>query len=344
MRPLLVVPGLFSTELYDDDRACLWGKFRSLYGGPPIATLGRPLGRPGRIMRKIPIVGGLAYDLLGALERALGTAGYHADKTLAFFAYDWRLRVVDLGATLAREVRRFAAQVGGPIDLLGLSNGGLVIRAAFAEDRSLPVERVVTSGAPNAGTIETLACMDRGFQFAPLGRTVSPEQFMACPGALDSLPAPGWAAFSPADGRQDVSDCDLYDVGTWRRLRLSVFRNDPDDPVWVDVLERRLSAARESWRVLEGAAAPRRLVCICGDGLPTQTRIVVRNGRADVPGEGRLGDLPADAVGRGDGAMTVAAARAWTAADPEVVPIKVKRHRDTVRTKAAFDAILAALH
>jgi len=41
--------------------------------------------------------------------------------------------------------------------------------------------------------------------------------------------------------------------------------------------------------------------------------------------------------------MTVAAARAWTGATPEVVRIKVKRHRDTVRTEAAFAAILAAL-
>lgn len=343
MRPLLVVPGLFSTEIYDDERTCLWGRFSNLYGGPPIASLGRPLGRPGRIMRRIPIVGRLAYDLLGSLERALGRAGYHADRTMAFFAYDWRLRVVDLGATLAREVRRFAESAGGPIDILGLSNGGLVIRAAFAADRALPVERVVTSGAPNAGTIETLACMDRGFQFAPLGRTVSPEQFMACPGAVDALPPPGWAAFSSADAEQDVRGCDLYDVQTWRRLRLSVFRRDPDDRVWIDVMANRLAAARESWRVLDGAAAPRQLVCICGDGLPTQTRIVVRDGRADVPGEGRLGALPADAIASGDGAMTVAAARAWTGAAPEVVRIKVKRHRDTVRTKAAFDAILAAL-
>jgi hypothetical protein len=109
-------------------------------------------------------------------------------------------------------------------------------------------------------------------------------------------------------------------------------------------MEKRLNDARATWKALDGAAAPRRLICICGDGLPTQTRIVIRDGRADVPGEGRLGDLPADAIGIGDGAMTVAAARAWTGATPEVVRIKVKRHRDTVRTKAAFDAILAALH
>ena len=130
-----------------------------------------------------------------SLERALCGAGYRVDETLHYFAYDWRLRIVDLGAALAAEVRRIAERTGGPIDMLGLSNGGPMIRAAFAADRALPVERVVTSGGPHGGAVETLACLDRGFQFAPLGRTVSPQQFMACPGALQAIPSPALAKF-----------------------------------------------------------------------------------------------------------------------------------------------------
>ena len=39
MRPLLVVPGLFQTAIYDDPRSDhVWGRLRNLYGGPPIAT------------------------------------------------------------------------------------------------------------------------------------------------------------------------------------------------------------------------------------------------------------------------------------------------------------------
>jgi hypothetical protein len=289
-------------------------------------------------MRKIPLLPGIAYDLLGALERALLRAGYRTDHTLHFFAYDWRQQVRDIGPLLAREVRRLAEEADSPVDLLGLSSGGLVIRAAFASDGDLPVERVVTSGAPNAGTVETITCLDRGYQFAPLGRTVTPAQFMACPGALEAMPAPGWAGFLPGDGGYD-----LYDVGTWRRLGMSVFRADRDDPVWVDVVGRRLAAARATWRMLDAAAPPRRLICICGTGLPTQVKIVVRDGRAYLPGEGRLGGVPPEAIADGDGAMTVEACSAWTGAKPEVVRIKVTRHRDTVRTPVAFRAILDAL-
>ena len=267
-----------------------------------------------------------------------------------FFGYDWRARVVDCGARLAGEMRQLAERTGGPIDVLGLSNGGLVIRAAYAADAALPVERVVTSGAPNAGTVETVTCMDRGYKFAPLGRTVTPEQFMACPGALDAIPAPRWAGFLDGDGdgggasrAADAGGYDLYDVGTWRRLRLSVFRSDADDPTWIDAVKKRLDDTRETWRILDTAAAPRRLVCICGMGLPTQVKIVVRKGRAYLPGEGNLGGVPPEAIADGDGAMTVAAAAAWTGATPEIVQIKVRRHRDMVRMPVAFKAILEAL-
>ncbi len=191
LRPLLVVPGLFQTEIVDAQQGHIWGRLRNLYGGPPIATLDGLRGRPGGIVRVIPIVPGLYnYDLMLSLERALCGAGYRVDETLHYFAYDWRLRIVDLGAALAAEVRRIAERTGGPIDMLGLSNGGPMVRAAFAADRALPVERVVTSGGPHGGAVETLACLDRGFQFAPLGRTVSPQQFMACPGALQAIPSP----------------------------------------------------------------------------------------------------------------------------------------------------------
>lgn len=338
MRPLLVVPGLFSTEIYDDKIGFVWGRFGQLYGGPPIATLEGLRGRPLGVLRRIPLLFGLKYNLLSPLEGALTGAGYRLGETLHYFGYDWRLPVVGLGVALAAEVRRIASQCGEEIDVLGLSNGGPVIRAAYAADAALPIERAVTSGGAHDGTIETLACIDAGFQFAPFGRRVSAQQFMACPGGLDSIPGPGAIRFFPAG-----EGFDLYDVDTWRKLRLSVFRDDPDDPIWIDVVGKRLAAVRELWRVLERAPAPRRLICICGTGLPTQVRIVVRDGRAQVPGEGRTAGLPREALTDGDGTIGIEAAHAWTGATPEVVRIAVKRHRDTVRTPAAFDAILAAL-
>lgn len=340
MRPLLIVPGLFGTEIHDDGVGCLWGTVRCLYRGAPIATLAGLRGRARRVMTGIPLLPGLQYDIIGALLSALRRAGYRRGETLHLHAYDWRMRVVDLGVSLAAEVRQLAEQTGGPIDLLGLSNGGMLIRAAFAADRQLPVERVVTSGAPHGGSVETLACLNVGFRFAPLGRTVSPEEFVSCPGALDAIPAVGTRAFGDSDHGEGY---DLYELDTWRRLRLAVFRHDPDDPTWTAVMTARLRDGRETWRVLAGAAPPRHLVCVCGTGLPTQVRVVVRDGRALIPGEGRVEKLPATALTDGDGALTTESSAAWSGANPQIIRIPVKCHRDTVRTKAAFTAILQGL-
>ena len=183
--------------------------------------------------------------------------------------------------------------------MLGLSNGGPMIRAAFAADRALPVERVVTSGGPLGGSVETLACLDRGFQFAPLGRTVSPAAVHGVPGRAAGDPVARAREVRRRGRRRRRGERrrrrknDLYEIETWRRLRMSVFRRDPDDPVWVDVMTKRLADMRETWRVLDGAPAPRRLICICGTGIPTQIAIVVRKGRAYVPGEGPPGRHPA---------------------------------------------------
>jgi hypothetical protein len=336
----LVIPALFGTEIHDEAQGAVWGTFGCLYRGPRIASPAGLCGKPGNVMTAIPLLAGLRYDILGALQAALGKAGYQAGKTLHLFAYDWRLRAVDLAAALVAEIRRLADVSGGDIDLLGLSNGGLLLRAAFSLDAALPVERVVTSGAPLAGCLEALACVHVGFQFAPLGRTVSPGEFIACPGSLDCLPPPELQSFVD-------SQYDLYDAATWKALRLSVFGEcrggQEQDDGWTRIVSDRLASTRQSWAILNRAAAPRRLTCVVGAGLATQAKVVIDRGKARIPGEGRVSRLPAEALADGDGGVTVESAQAWAGARPQVIRIGVGRHRDVVRTPAAFRAILDGL-
>jgi hypothetical protein len=342
VRTLLIVPGLFGTEICDPTLGAIWGTARCLYRGPLIGELPAPRGRAGRVMDGISLGPLVIYDIIGALQRGLTRAGYRRDETMFLYGYDWRQRVVDDGAPLAAEIRRLAERSGDPIDLLGLSNGGLTLRAAFAADATLPVERVVLSGPPLAGSVETLTVLHAGFQFAPLGRTVSPEEFMSCPGSMDSIPSPETAGFLDLDGG-DSGAHDLYSAATWRRLRMSVFRDDGDRPAWIDVLPRRLEVLRETWTKLERAATPKHLVCVCGEGLPTQRLIVVKGGRVVLPGEGNLRGLPEAALAEGDGTVTLESARAWTGAKPHVIRIAVRRHRDVVRTPQALAGILEGL-
>ena len=354
MRPLLVVPALFGTELHDEELGAIWGTFGCLYRGPLLSSpAGELRGKPGKVMAAIPLLAGLRYDILGALQQALGRGGYVAGKNLHLFAYDWRLRAVDIAATLVSEIRQLAEASGQDVDMLGLSNGGLLVRAAFAIDAALPVERGVTSGAPLAGSLESLACLNVGFKFAPLGRTVSPGEFIACPGSLDCLPRPERQVFLERGEKRH----DLYDAADWKSLRLSVFgarragrerRAGQDqaqrDQHWMGIVTDRLRSARDSWLTLNRAAAPRNLICVCGAGLPTQVKIVIDDqGRACVPGEGHVSKLPPEALADGDGGVSLDSASAWAGANPEVVRIPVGRHRDVVRTPAAFRAILGGL-
>ncbi len=341
MRHLVVVPALFGTELHDEELGAIWGTFGCLYRGPRLASRTGMPGKPGKVMSAIPLFAGLRYDILGSLQQALGRAGYVPGKNLHMFAYDWRLRAVDVATALVSEIRRLAEVSQGDIDLLGLSNGGLLVRAAFAIDPAVPVERVVTSGAPLAGSLESLACVNVGFQFAPLGRTVTPGEFVACPGSMDCLPPPEQAVFLEPG-------YDLYEASTWRSLRLSVFGDCPgggnEEEDWMRIVADRLTSTRRSWEMLERAGAPRRLACVCGAGLPTQVKVVVDKGRARLPGEGpRVARLPPEALAEGDGGVSLESARAWAGANPEVIRIPVARHRDVVRTPAAFKAILDSL-
>ena len=113
MRALLVVPALFGTEIHDEDRGQVWGSFRCLYRGAPIGTLAGLRGRPGRVLRRFRVLPGLDYDIVGALIGALERAGYRSEETLHLYAYDWRLRTVELGAALAADIRLLAALQAG---------------------------------------------------------------------------------------------------------------------------------------------------------------------------------------------------------------------------------------
>ena len=340
-----MIPALFGTEIHDAELGTIWGTFRCLYRGPRIGTLDGLRGQPGKVMSQIPIFAGIRYDVFGTLLRVLESLGYKPGQTMHLYSYDWRLSAMTLGQALVSEIRRLAAIAGSEIDLLGLSNGGLLLRVAYALDRDLPVRRVVTSGAPLSGSLETLACLHAGFQFAPLGRTVSPREFVACPGAMDSIPAPDIPSFLDGDRGGGQQPFDLYDVSTWKALHLSVFRGKTaaDEDTWTQVMIERLRTTRASWELMRTAASPRELFCVCGAGLPTQVRVVVRDRQALVPGEGKVSRLPPSALADGDGGVSLASATGWTGADARVIKIPVGRHRDVVRTPAAFAAITDAL-
>ena len=248
MRPLLVVPGLFGAEIVDDELGFLWGSFRCLYGGPPLATLERFPGGPARILRGIPLVAGRKYDLLGALEQHLQHAGYRTDATLHFFAYDWRRRVVDAGALLARQIRSLAERAGSAIDLLGLSNGGPSSAAPTPPTAPSRSSGSSPRGRPRRQRRDGHLYRRRlPFRAARPARDGPSSSWPARSARLHARAGEGGVPPRPQRrlNRKRATETALTTSTTSRPGAASGCRcsaDHPDDPVWIEVVAKRLAS------------------------------------------------------------------------------------------------------
>ena len=199
--------------------------------------------------------------LLEALERYGGykRASFDAPPpggdrdTLYLFPYDWRRDVVESARTLGCMIEELKRRLGRPdlrFDLVTHSMGGLVARyyAMYGERDVLDVvvacpdwsgarnlNRVVMIAAPNAGSMNALRVLLKGFSamsfarpFRALPRSLSRQLPFArvglrvtftLPAIYQLLPPRGHARFFSA--HLSPLPVDLYDPETWRRFKWS---------------------------------------------------------------------------------------------------------------------------
>jgi pimeloyl-ACP methyl ester carboxylesterase len=203
------------------------------------------------------------------LKLMLEIAGFRP----AFFPFDWRCDLFDLGRQLLQHIE--ANQHEGAL-IVAHSMGGLVARAALASDKGSLIGKLVQLGAPNAGsfapvqalravypTVRKIAALDQEHTAEELARKV----FLSLPGLYQMLPSP-----------ERCNGLDLFDVNAW-----------PQDDLVPDVA--LLNAARESRARLANADA--RCSLIAGVGQETITSLkrvgdnfeytITRNGDGTVP-------------------------------------------------------------
>jgi len=115
----------------------------------------------------------------------------------------------DLGAQLARHIRACSTEV----DLVGFSMGGMVIRAAMAQEPTLPVRRVVFLCAPHRGSLMAylVPWLAGCRQLKPGSDFLTkldahpwhvPTLNIWCPG--DLMVVPGWSARMPEATEQEI--------------------------------------------------------------------------------------------------------------------------------------------
>lgn len=223
------------------------------------------------------------------------------------YHYDWRQPLQQLGRELARELNeQLKSQPKKNIRLLAHSMGGLVVRAAFAEDESLwprLVEHadglVVMLGTPNHGaysmvetllgqsdTVRMLARVDMRNRLPDILQIVA-----GFPGALHLLPAPG---FEDVGGRSPV---DFFGAASWNQLAMQ------NDDFWFgNELGARPDAAaldqvKQFWQKLEESkwldVKPERVSYVHGQGKNTPCGL-------DISGE----QLMLRGTAQGDGTVT----------------------------------------
>jgi hypothetical protein len=281
-RPVVLVPGMCGTRLDSARGLALWGTTRTLYFGPRVTR--RNDVRTNGLLRQLTIVPGLyAHDVFGGMVRALGRAGYVEGEELHVLDFDWRQGIVAGARALAELVARLRGFGDERVDLIGVSTGGLVLRAylgygggdpltdAPTPDAARTVGRVVYVGAPQRGSFDAVACLHRGFRFAPAGKLFTAHEAAGCQISWDALPHPDDPVFVDEEGAPLAID--LYDPATWERLGLG-------DPGTAAERPGCLARALALHRALDRAAAlpqPDAYV-IGGRHLPTPARVLVRRG------------------------------------------------------------------
>lgn len=142
--------------------------------------------------------------------------------------YDWRQPIAALGKELADVIRKaLTTNPDQPVRLLAHSMGGLLVRAAFAADKTLwpelvarPGGRLLMLGTPNQGSYafveNLLGQSDTVRMLARVDVTHNLQEILdvvaGFPGALHLLPAPG---FEDTAGPAEV---DFYQESSWRNL------------------------------------------------------------------------------------------------------------------------------
>jgi hypothetical protein len=354
--PLIVVPSVFGSRLVDPRGRAIWGGTSRLFVGTSFAEA--PDARADGVVDGFTLVPGVyRHDVFGGLLRYLAAVyGARPGEDLFVLSYDWRESIGRAAGALAALVAQVRGAGDDPVDLVGISSGGNVVRAFLAgawsddPDAALAdpvlgagvaaVRRVVYLGTPHRGSISAIDYTQGG-----IGFFTGSKHFPALPlhtgvtSIFDMMPAPGDRIFVDGDGASLALD--HLDPATWRDLRL-VGHDRPG-------LAADLARSRRLHDAV-AAAADRHppAIAIAGRHKPTAIRAVVDGRKVAFPcplcGDDR--SRYPFAFGRGDGVVpeaTLAAAPGLGADGPWWVEPSV-HHRiatDTFIHPLVVEALLA---
>ncbi|CAN5400594.1 hypothetical protein BH10ACI1_BH10ACI1_11910 [soil metagenome] len=260
-RPVIIIPGILGSELFNEKNERVWINFSDLKGDglslpiSPNLAENKDLLVPGKIIEIAKVSSFLPevsiYEaLIQAIERYGGYAEDNWDNPdissggmdkYYVFAYDWRLDNVENSRLLIRKIVALKQKLGNPdlrFNILAHSMGGLIARyAAMYGDEDLPangaksipnwggakhLNKVFMFGTPNEGSMATLEILLKGYQVGRFKiKTLSSEIAITSPAVFQLLPHLSTARFY--DENLEPLEVDLYDAQTWKKYGWSAF-------------------------------------------------------------------------------------------------------------------------
>lgn len=201
------------------------------------------------------------------------------DRPFYPFSYDWRRdnnETVDLFRKFLREVRD---RHNKPVQVVAHSMGGLITRAALAEEPEL-FSSVVFVGVPFNGGLSFLEDMHAGASVGRNARILSPEVYFTLPAAYTLFQEGPSRIFE--NGKE--IELDFYNADDWVKNRLGLYSLELVGPSQTAHLRMALKRGKDfRARVKRPVAAAVPITVVLGKNTPTLAA-VEKNGPKSVRG------------------------------------------------------------
>ncbi len=181
-RPVLIIPGIMGSELYEGDNF-IWPNVNRLLLNPNDGFLSESLSLDesgnsiknitvGDIVRDILVREGPIVisntDMFTGLINNLTEDGYIADINLFVFPYDWRLDLGNAQVLLDQKIEQIKNQTGfSKVDIIAHSMGGLVAQDYIAHSGTASVDDLIFVGVPHLGAPKAAMALLTGDIDAP---------------------------------------------------------------------------------------------------------------------------------------------------------------------------------
>jgi hypothetical protein len=159
--PVLIIPGIMGTELYNED-ALIWPNLSRMLGDVNDQFLTENLSLDGEgnsinnittgdIIREVSVLR-YSKDFFKGLINSLESAHYQAEESYFVFPYDWRLNLEDSKIKLQQKIDYIKNYTGSSkVDVIAHSMGGLLVEDyinSFGKDN---INKLIFIGTPHLG-------------------------------------------------------------------------------------------------------------------------------------------------------------------------------------------------